>query len=32
VIAAAGLAWTGVAGAMLAALGAVLAWRAFSRA
>ncbi|WP_137177767.1 MFS transporter [Roseomonas sp. AR75] len=31
VIAAAGLAWTGVAGAMLAGLGAVLAWRAFSR-
>jgi DHA1 family inner membrane transport protein len=32
VIASAGLAWTGVAGAMLAAVGAVMAWRAFSRA
>jgi DHA1 family inner membrane transport protein len=31
VIAAAGLAWTGVAGAMLTAIGAVLAWKAFSR-
>lgn len=32
VIAVAGLAWTGVAGAVLALAGTVIAWRAFSRA